>query len=50
MTTPLEDTGTPLPDVQRPDRTDHPVLAAILIELRARDSEPTVVAHYEDAP
>ncbi|MFD7404980.1 MULTISPECIES: hypothetical protein [Streptomyces] len=50
MTARPEDTRTPLPDIPRPDRTDHPVLAAILAELRTRDGESTVVAHYEDAP
>ncbi|GEC07489.1 hypothetical protein SSP24_51440 [Streptomyces spinoverrucosus] len=50
MTAPPDDTHIPLPVIPRPDRTDHPVLAAILAELGSRDGEPTVVAHYEDAP
>ncbi|GGS91954.1 hypothetical protein GCM10010254_09830 [Streptomyces chromofuscus] len=50
MTAPADDTHIPLPVIRRPDRTDHPVLAAILAELRNRDEETTVVAHYEDAP
>jgi len=44
------DTPIPLPEIPRPEHTDHPVLAAILADLRARDGEATVVAHYEDAP
>ena len=50
MTLPPDDTRTPRPEITPPDRTDHPVLAAILAELRAREGDPTVVAHYEDAP
>ncbi|MEU6840625.1 hypothetical protein ABZ930_01965 [Streptomyces sp. NPDC046716] len=42
---------TPLPEFRLPARSDHPVLSAVLDELRLRavDPEP-VVAHYEDAP
>ncbi|WP_179023786.1 hypothetical protein [Streptomyces sp. IMTB 2501] len=50
MTLPTDDTHIPLPEIAPPDRTDHPVLAAILAELRAREGEAVVVAHYEDAP
>ncbi|MFF4361702.1 hypothetical protein [Streptomyces sp. NPDC001604] len=50
MTAPPQDTPIPLPDIPRPDHTDHPVLSAILAELRAREAEPVVVARYEDAP
>ncbi|MER5544400.1 hypothetical protein ACWDBD_14460 [Streptomyces sp. NPDC001118] len=54
MTLPIDDTHIPLPEIAPPDHTDHPVLAAILAELRererAREGEPVVVAHYEDAP
>ncbi|MCC5478988.1 hypothetical protein [Streptomyces barringtoniae] len=50
MTLPTDDTCIPLPEIAPPDHTDHPVLAAILAELRAREGESTVVAHYEDAP
>lgn len=49
MTAPVDDTHIPLPDLLRPDHTDHPVFAAILAELRTREGEP-VVAQYEDAP
>ena len=47
---PTDETEIPLPVLHRPARTDHPVLAAVLAELRVRDGETTVVAHYEDAP
>ncbi|MEU0245285.1 hypothetical protein ABZ192_13315 [Streptomyces sp. NPDC006235] len=50
MTAPVDDAHIPLPDVPRPDHTDHPVFAAILAELRAREGESVVVAQYEDAP
>ena len=56
MTAPHEDSDTPLPEVVLPAETDHPVLAAILADLRertaARDRHdpPPVVARYEDAP
>ncbi|WP_320773505.1 hypothetical protein [Streptomyces sp. CRN 30] len=51
MTTPADDPGIPLPVIPRPDHSDHPVLAAVLAELRVRDAtEGTVVAYYEDAP
>ncbi|GHH81833.1 hypothetical protein GCM10018793_40160 [Streptomyces sulfonofaciens] len=58
MTAPLEDSDMPLPGLDLPVRTDHPVLAAILADLRARmaPEEPhdsasqPVVAQYEDAP
>ncbi|GAA3832040.1 hypothetical protein GCM10022403_076520 [Streptomyces coacervatus] len=50
MTHPPEDTHTPLPEIPRPLHTDHPVLAAVLAELRVRERQSTVVAHYEDAP
>jgi hypothetical protein len=50
VTAPAEDTTTPLPDIPRPDHTDHPVFAEILAELRTREGDSTVVAHYEDAP
>ncbi len=50
MTDPTDETEIPLPALHRPARTDHPVLAAVLAELTARDREPTVVAAYEDAP
>jgi hypothetical protein len=50
VTAPAQDARTPLPDIPRPDHTDHPVLAAILAELRVRDRESIVVARYEDAP
>lgn len=48
----------PLPQIAFPARTDHPVLAAILAELRERTvprdpddpARPPVVADYEDAP
>ncbi|GHE04782.1 hypothetical protein [Streptomyces alanosinicus] len=49
MTLPADDTRTPLPEIAPPDHTDHPVLAAILADLRARAGE-VVVAQYEDAP
>ncbi|WP_353944681.1 hypothetical protein ABII15_25915 [Streptomyces sp. HUAS MG91] len=41
----------PLPAFGLPARSDHPVLSAVLDELRLRalDPEP-VVARYEDAP
>ncbi|MFD8571724.1 hypothetical protein [Streptomyces sp. NPDC057694] len=51
-TTPLSlPDDAPLPEFGLPARTDHPVLGAVLDELRLRalDTEP-VVAHYEDAP
>ncbi|MFE7269657.1 hypothetical protein [Streptomyces sp. NPDC057623] len=50
MTLPTDDTHIPLPEIAPPDHTDHPVLAAILAELRTREGENPVVAHYEDAP
>jgi hypothetical protein len=50
VTAPVEESGAPLPEIPLPENTDHPVLAAILAELRSRAAEPTVVAHYEDAP
>ncbi|MET9967793.1 hypothetical protein ABZZ80_18155 [Streptomyces sp. NPDC006356] len=50
MTFPADDTHIPLPEIAPPDQTDHPVLAAILTELRDREGDPVVVAHYEDAP
>ncbi|MEV6173109.1 hypothetical protein AB0L99_33490 [Streptomyces sp. NPDC051954] len=51
MTAPADGTHIPLPEIPRPDRTDHPVFAAILAELRTREGEEhPVVAHYEDAP
>lgn len=50
MTFPIDETHIPLPEIAAPDHTDHPVLAAILAELRTREGESTVVAHYEDAP
>ncbi|MFC7816720.1 hypothetical protein ACFUTR_18975 [Streptomyces sp. NPDC057367] len=50
MTHPTDEAETPLPELHRPARSDHPVLAAILTELLARDRETTVVAYYEDAP
>ncbi|MFC5212357.1 hypothetical protein [Streptomyces coerulescens] len=50
MTLPTDDTPIPLPEIGPHTHTDHPVLAAILAELRSREEEPTVVAHYEDAP
>ncbi|MCN9240070.1 hypothetical protein NGF19_04570 [Streptomyces sp. RY43-2] len=49
MTTP-DDTPRPLQEITPPEHTDHPVLAAVLAEVRARNGESTVVAHYEDAP
>ncbi len=49
MTAPIDDTCIPLPDIPRPNHTDHPVLAVILAELRTREGE-SVVAQYEDAP
>ncbi|MDF3149485.1 MULTISPECIES: hypothetical protein [unclassified Streptomyces] len=50
MTLPTDDTHIRLPEIAPPDHTDHPVLAAILAELRTREGESIVVAHYEDAP
>jgi hypothetical protein len=50
VTAPVDDTHIPLPEIAAPDHTDHPVLAVILAELRRREEEPSVVAHYEDAP
>ncbi|WP_162931399.1 hypothetical protein [Streptomyces sporangiiformans] len=50
MTAPVDESGIPLPEIPLPEHTDHPVLAAILSELRSRAGETTVVAHYEDAP
>ncbi len=50
MTFPADDTHIPLPEIAAPDQTDHPVLAAILAELRDRERDTPVVAHYEDAP
>ena len=50
MTPSPQDTPIPLPEIHRPDHTDHPVLAVILAEVHARDAEALVVAHYEDAP
>jgi hypothetical protein len=50
--------GAPLPEFADlaaagfPDRADHPVLSAILADLRSRtqDGEDPAVAYYEDAP
>ncbi|MFE6621839.1 hypothetical protein [Streptomyces sp. NPDC057740] len=50
MTFPVDGTHIPLPEIAPPDQTDHPVLAAILAELRDREQDALVVAHYEDAP
>lgn len=58
MTATTEDSDAPLPGITPPARTDHPVLAAILAELRERTTPwdpddpapPPVVADYEDAP
>ncbi|MER5939090.1 hypothetical protein ABT121_17405 [Streptomyces sp. NPDC001928] len=50
MTLPTDDIPIPLPEIAPPTHTDHPVLASILAELRTREGESTVVAHYEDAP
>ncbi|MCD9878019.1 hypothetical protein [Streptomyces guryensis] len=50
MTAPPQDTPIPLPEIPRPDHTDHPVLSAILAELHAREEQAVVVARYEDAP
>ncbi|WP_255952198.1 hypothetical protein [Streptomyces odontomachi] len=58
MTAPQEDCDAPLPGIAFPARTDHPVLAAVLADLRARTTPwdpddpapPPAVADYEDAP
>jgi hypothetical protein len=50
VTLPADDTHIPLPELAPPGQTDHPVLAVILAELRTREGESLVVAHYEDAP
>ncbi|MDG9721841.1 MULTISPECIES: hypothetical protein [unclassified Streptomyces] len=50
MTHPTDEAEIPLPELTRPARSDHPVLAAVLAELHVRDGEATVVAYYEDAP
>ncbi|MEU8570541.1 hypothetical protein AB0C51_19720 [Streptomyces pathocidini] len=57
MTPPSDGRGTPLPEFPSLSTglgSDHPVLAAVLAELRDRvagsgEAEP-VVAYYEDAP
>ncbi|WP_369233414.1 hypothetical protein AB5J56_16090 [Streptomyces sp. R21] len=50
MTAAVDESDIPLPEIRLPDRTDHPVLAAILSDLQVRARQPVVVAHYEDAP
>lgn len=53
MTAPDEPTGIPLPAFERPEpgSTRHPVLAAVLAELRARESEnEPAAAYFGDSP
>lgn len=51
MKAPDDASGIPLPVFERPDAARHPVLAAVLAELRERETadEPPV-AYYGDSP
>lgn len=58
MTSPIPPTGAgavdpaaPLPAIELPARTAHPLLAAVLIDVQQRSGGADVtVAQYEDAP
>ncbi|MEU6097469.1 hypothetical protein [Streptomyces sp. NPDC047079] len=53
MTGPDDTPGIPLPAFERPlpGRARHPVLAAVLAELRAREAEDEPpAAYYNDSP